>query len=191
MNKKILRQETLAKRGQLSNKELIEYSAAIANKLYEMDEYKQAKRIMTYVSTSKEVNTHSIIQQAVSQDKSVVVPICVPETRHMLVSELYKLTELEVGFFDLLEPKEEFVRLVEPETIDLVLVPGVLFARNGYRIGYGGGYYDRFLSKLDKNVVKIGLTFHLQTTDLVPTDSYDIPVDIIITEKEIINCSGK
>lgn len=189
LDKKSLRKKVLENRSKLSKENILEYSEIIANKLYEMDFYKNAKRIMAFISFKDEIHTHDIIKTSIDKGKSIVVPITVPETRELKVSELRDFSELEMGYYDILTPKKEFIRLVDPNTIDLILVPGVVFAKDGYRIGYGGGYYDRFLSKLDKRVMKIGLAFDLQITDRVPTESFDIPVDLIITEKRIIDCS--
>ena len=191
MDKKSLRKKVLEKRSKLSKKDIIEYSEIIANKLYEMDYYKNAKRLMSFISFKDEIHTHEIIKTSISEGKSIVVPITFPERKELKVSEVLDFSELEIGFYDILTPKEEFIRFVDPSTIDLILMPGVVFAKDGYRIGYGGGYYDRFLSKLDKKVMKIALAFDLQIVDTVPTESFDIPVDIIITEKRVINYSEK
>lgn len=191
MDKKILREKVLQKRADLSPKSIIEYSDIIAEKLYKMDSYKEAKTIMSFISFDSEVNTHEIIKRSISHNKSIVVPITIPKTKELRVSEVLDFSELELGYYNILTPKKEYIRFIDPSTIDLILVPGVVFARNGYRVGYGGGYYDRFLSKFEKKVDKIGLAFDLQVTDEVPTDSFDIPVDLIITEKEIINCLKK
>lgn len=191
MNKKLLRQEILTKRSLLTQEKIQEYSNKIQNTLYQMDEYKNAKRIMCFVSNGSEVDTHPLIDRAILDGKSIVVPITVPKTKELLVSDLFSLSELEVGFYNIEVPKEEFLRLVDPETIDLVLVPGVALGKDGYRVGYGGGYYDRFLAKLDSSVPKIALGFDLQVVDQVPTEHFDIPVDLILTEKGIVDCSKK
>lgn len=191
MNKNLLRQEILTKRSLLTQEKIQEYSNKIQNTLYKMDEYKNAKRIMCFVSNGSEVDTHPLIDRAILDGKSIVVPITVSKTKELLVSDLFSLSELEVGFYNIEVPKEEFLRLVDPETIDLVLVPGVALGKDGYRVGYGGGYYDRFLAKLDSSVPKIALGFDLQVVDQVPTEHFDIPVDLILTEKGIIDCSKK
>lgn len=191
MNKKLLRQEILTKRSLLTQEKIQEYSNKIQNTLYKMDEYKNAKRIMSFVSNGSEVDTHPLIDRAILDGKSIVVPITVSKTKELLVSDLFSLSELEVGFYNIEVPKEEFLRLVDPETIDLVLVPGVALGKDGYRVGYGGGYYDRFLAKLDSSVPKIALGFDLQVVDQVPTEHFDIPVDLILTEKGIVDCSKK
>jgi 5-formyltetrahydrofolate cyclo-ligase len=191
LNKRLLRTEILTKRSLLTQEKIQEYSNKIQNTLYEMDEYKNAKRIMCFVSNGSEVDTHPLIDRAILDGKSIVVPITVSKTKELLVSDLFSLEELEVGFYNIEVPKEEFLRLVNPGTIDLVLVPGVALAKDGYRVGYGGGYYDRFLAKLDSSVPKIALGFDLQVVDKVPTEHFDIPVDLIVTEKGIINCFKK
>lgn len=191
MNKKIFRKDTFKKRSQLTEKNIEDYSKIIEDKLFLMDVYKRAKIIMCFISFSDEINTHDLIKAAINQGKTVVVPITIPETKELKISELRDFSELEPGFYNILTPKKEYLRFIDPNTIDLILTPGVVFDRNGYRIGYGGGYYDRFFSKLDKDIPKIGLSFDLQIVDKVPTDKYDIPVDIILTEKEIIYCTEK
>ena len=189
MNKKTLRKEILGKRSELSREEIIKYSNIISNEIYKMDLYKNAKRIMCFVSNGTEIETHPLIEQAIKDGKSIVVPITISETRELLVSDVYSLSELEVGDYDIEVPKKEFTRIVDPNTIDLILVPGVAFAKDGYRVGYGGGYYDRFLSKLLNPTPTIAIGFDLQIVDKVPTDKYDLPVDMIVTEKRIIHCS--
>lgn len=191
MDKKTLRKEILQKRATLSTENILEYSDIIESKLYETDSYKEAKTIMSFISFSDEIHTHEIIKGSIKLGKSIVVPVTIPKTREMKVSQVLDFSELEIGYYNILTPKKEFIRFVDPNTIDLILVPGVVFARNGYRVGYGGGYYDRFFSKLNKEVKKIGLAFDLQIVDKVPTDSFDIPIDLIITEKEIIDCLKK
>jgi 5-formyltetrahydrofolate cyclo-ligase len=109
-----------------------------------------------------------------------------------LVSEIIDFDkELELSYYDILAPKDEYIRIVSPKVVDLVLVPGVAFDKRGYRVGYGGGYYDRFFNKLEKGVIKIGLCYEMQILPEVPTDIYDIPIDYIITEKGLINCTQK
>lgn len=191
MNKKDLRQYILEKRSGLSSENIVDYSQIITKTLKDLDAYKDAKRIMTFVSMGTEVDTHPLIEQALADGKSIVIPITVDETRELLLSDLFSLSELEVADHNIEVPKKGFTRLVEPGTVDLVLVPGLAFAKNGHRVGYGGGYYDRFLAKLDKSVPKIAIGFDLQIVDEVPTNDFDIPVDSLITEKRIIDFSQK
>lgn len=189
MDKKVMRKEMLENRSKLTKKEIREKSNKIKEKLMGLEKFKEAQVIFSFISFGDEVDTHEIIKESLKLGKRVGVPVTIPEGRKLLVSELYDFDkELELGYYDILAPKEEYIREIHPKEIDVVLVPGVVFTPAGYRIGYGGGYYDRFFSK-NKDVYKIGLCFDMQIADEIPIDLYDIPVDIIITEDRIIDCS--
>ena len=189
MNKKSIRKKVLEDRSNISATVLSEFSNIITEKLYNTTEYKNAKTIMSFISFGDEVDTHKIIKDSMALGKRIVVPVTFSDTKLIKPSHLMDFSELEYGYYNILTPKEEFWRFIDPNEIDLILMPGVGFDRKGYRIGYGGGYYDRFLSKLDKNIDTIGLAFQLQIIDNVPADTFDIPIDSIITEKETINCT--
>ena len=186
MNKKSLRKEMLQKRSQLTKKEINMRSEIISSLLYKTEHYKKSKTIMAFINFGSEINTRYIIEHSIDLGKSVVIPVTEPEIKKLKVSKMLNYSELEIGHYNILTPKDEFLRFIDPNEIDLVLVPGLIFAKNGYRVGYGGGYYDRFFSNLKPNVVKIGISFDLQVQDRVPTDQYDLPVDFILTEKRFI-----
>ncbi|WP_236909113.1 5-formyltetrahydrofolate cyclo-ligase [Clostridium sp. Cult3] len=192
MDKKVLRKQILDKRSQLTPQEIKEKSKSIENRLFSLVEYKQSNFIFSFISFRDEVHTHEIIKTSLDNGKRIGVPITVVEPRKLLVSEIKDFDEeLEMGYYDILAPKEEYQRIVSPDLVDLVLVPGVAFDERGYRVGYGGGYYDRFFSGLKRDVVKIGLCYELQISSQVPIDSYDIPVDYILTERRLIKCRNK
>ncbi|SHI70327.1 5-formyltetrahydrofolate cyclo-ligase [Geosporobacter subterraneus DSM 17957] len=189
MMKKELRKETQNRRGMLSEGEILEKSSAIAQKLKAFPAYQAAQNVMVYIDFRGEVKTGEIIQDLISSHKRAIVPICVPKTREMILSHLKNpAEELAEGTFGVFEPKEEYIRPVAPDEIDLVIVPGVAFDRKGYRIGYGGGYYDRFFEKLPKKIPAVALAFDLQLVEKVPAEVFDQAVDYIITESEIIQC---
>ncbi|HZK32981.1 MAG TPA: 5-formyltetrahydrofolate cyclo-ligase [Tissierellaceae bacterium] len=183
MNKKDLRRKMLIKRSKLPLDKRNILSKTISGLLYETEYYKKAETIMAFINFGSEINTRYMVEDSINLGKSIVIPITIPETKELKISRLLDYSELEIGFYNILTPKKEFLRFVDPSTIDLILVPGLIFAEDGYRIGYGGGYYDRFLSKIDPSVPKIGIGFDLQIQDKVPTDKYDIPVDFMLTEK--------
>lgn len=190
MDKRTLRSEILNKRKALSKEEVINKSSDISSLLFSTEQYKNSKYIMCYIDFRNEVRTEEIIKSALNEGKNIIIPISVVETKQLILSQLMDYDkELEAGTYGILEPKKEFIREVYPELIDLVLMPGVAFDRRGYRIGYGGGYYDRFLTKIDDPVPKIALAFELQMVPHVREGRYDLPVDYIITEKEIIKSS--
>lgn len=186
INKKDLRKDILEKRSLLSKDNIADYSRIITDKIKNLDAYKNANRIMVFVSMESEVDTHPLIQESIDLGKSIVVPITLPATRELLLSDLFSLSELEVGDWNIEVPKKEFQRFVQAETVDLVIVPGVAFAKDGHRVGYGGGYYDRFLAKLDKSVPKVAIGFDLQVVERVPTNDFDIPVDLLLTENRTV-----
>lgn len=184
MDKKELRKEILSSRAKLTKDENISISRTIVDKLLETDHYKNAKTIMCYISFGSEINTHEFIKKAIDDGKNLVVPVTFKENRLMKPSQLLSFDELEVGYFNILTPKEEFIRYIDPKEIDLVIVPGAAFDKNGYRVGFGGGYYDTFLAGLDCKTISIA--FDLQIVERVPREDHDLPVNMIITEKETI-----
>lgn len=187
MDKNTLRKKVLEERAQLTNEEVLAKSSSIKERLFQTKEFQAANFIFSFISFKDEVFTHEIIREALAMGKRIGVPITIDKPRKMLVSELKDFDqELEEGFYNILTPKKEFERIVSPDTVDLVLVPGLAFDKYGYRVGYGGGYYDRFFAQLDKDIPKLGLCFDLQIYPPVPRDSYDIAIDYIITEEQVI-----
>ena len=189
MDKKIIRREILIKRAKIWKDNHIMLTEIIMKNLKDTIYYKNAKTIMTFISFGSEIDTHGFIKSGIKEGKNIVVPVTFHENRIMKPSLVLDFDEFEPGYFNILTPKEEFIRYIDPSEIDLIIVPGAVFDRDGYRVGYGGGYYDRFLSKIDKSVPKIAIGFDLQIVEHVPREEFDIPVDFIITEKEIIYCN--
>lgn len=184
--KKRLRTSTLEKRKQLAEdtpERFRDYSERIIEILKATEEYKQARVIMCFVSFQDEVDTHPFIKEALAEGKKIYVPYIIREERVMVPAEILDFDQdLEPGYYGILSPREDSLRLKDKSEIDLVVTPGVLFDQRGYRIGYGAGFYDRFFSQLNPNVPKIAIAFSLQQADDVPTDEFDIPVDQLITE---------
>ena len=189
MDKNSVRKETLEKRKSMPLDEVSLKSDKITEYLVSTDAYKNANTIMAYIDFRNEVKTENLIKRAVKDGKKIVIPISVVETRQLILSELIDYdNELESGAYGILEPKKEFIRETDPKLVDLVLIPGVAFDKKGFRIGYGAGYYDRFLERVRPDVSKIALSFDLQMVNHAYPDAHDVPVDIVITENEIINC---
>ncbi|MBW4827710.1 MAG: 5-formyltetrahydrofolate cyclo-ligase [Clostridiaceae bacterium] len=192
MNKAVLRKQYLEKRSALPISKVEEKSNNIINKLFDLDIYKNSSFIMSYVDFRKEVKTENLIKHSLNIQKRIGIPITIPETRKLIVSELKNYDiELSPGYFNILTPKKEYIREIPPTLIDFVIVPGAIFDKSGYRIGYGGGYYDRFLGTLNERAISIGLAYDFQLLDSVPRSKYDLPVDYILTEKQFISCKTK
>ncbi|MHA1405553.1 MAG: 5-formyltetrahydrofolate cyclo-ligase [Candidatus Helarchaeota archaeon] len=164
-----LRQLIKERKAHLEEDIIRSMSMKIIENLQSLNEYKNAKLF--------------------AENKRIAVPITLREKRNLLASEIMNVDELEPSYFSVLEPKKDFVRPIQQDDIDIILVPGLAFDRRGYRLGYGYGYYDNFLTHKSANTLTIGLGFHFQVVPSVPKDGLDVPVDKIITEKEIITCS--
>ncbi|HID95687.1 MAG TPA: 5-formyltetrahydrofolate cyclo-ligase [Candidatus Latescibacteria bacterium] len=188
VQKNEIRRRVLARRSTLLEEDALRKSRIITERLMGLQEYKRAAVIHCYVSKDKEVDTRCLIQRALSSGKRVIVPVTDLEKRRLFHSEIKALEELEKGTFGILEPKQECLRFVEPDIIDLVIVPGVAFDPYGNRIGFGGGFYDRFLAGL--KVPKIGLAYQFQILDRIETTHLDVRVDSVMTEERIYRRSN-
>lgn len=185
-SKQFLRRELLNKRNQLTKDEILQKSKKIKEYLFSQQEYKESKRIMSYVSFGSEVITFEIIKQAILEWKEIFVPITIKKEKKLLLSQIFDFEELVVSTYGILEPKKEYIRPINYDEIELVIVPGIAFSITGYRIGYGGGYYDRFLSNV--KCPKIGLSYEMQIVNEISVDKYDVKLTKIITEKSVIIC---
>jgi 5-formyltetrahydrofolate cyclo-ligase len=188
VEKKSIRKNILAMRNALPDKQIKSMSRSICARFTGLDEVRDCSVMMIFLSFGSEVNTDNIIEWAWQHKKIVLVPLCKPETRELESFPIKTFNDVEPGYFGIREPKKDILKPALKTDVDLVVVPAVAFDRRGYRIGYGGGYYDRFLAGM--NVHRIGLAFSCQIIPETPADRYDIPVDGIITEKEYIKATG-
>jgi len=188
MTKKQQREKLLNKRARLSKKEVDEKSRLIKEKLFKLKDFSSAKKVMFYLDFRNEVATEKMIISALKMNKKIVVPISDRENKSLFLSELKDYQqELSPGTYGILEPKEEYYREVNKKELDLIILPGVAFDKSGNRIGYGAGYYDRFLSQISQTTAKVALAYEFQLVDKIKVNQYDIPVDKIVTEKRVIN----
>lgn len=186
--KSIIRKQVLEARNKLSDDEVYSLSESIFLNLKKSSFFNNSAHIMVYLDFKHEVRTDFIINYCLEHNKNVYIPICIPETHELCISRITNLNELKSGHFGILEPKTEYIRLSNSRLLDLVLVPGVVFDSTGNRIGFGAGYYDRFMKRLKLGAVKAALAYSFQVVDKVPTDEYDIPADYIVTENDIVSC---
>lgn len=183
--KKVLRDEGHAVRAAIPATLRAEKSAAILDRLRNMPVFQEANDVFCFVSFRNEVDTHPIIEFLLAQGKRVYIPYIHQKNKNMRASELRSFTELERGFFGVLEHKDEFVRVTDVDTIDLVITPGLLFDEEGYRVGYGGGFFDVFFASFTTPVAKVGICFQEQIHGTLPHAAHDIPVDWIVTDERI------
>lgn len=161
--------------------EVLEKSARIQKQLFSFDKYVIAKTVMLYVSAFNEPSTIEIIKDAIEQKKRVVLPVSDTATETIVLSYLDSLDDLEKGAYGILEPRT--IKKADISDIDFILVPGLAFDKNGNRMGFGKGYYDKLLCKT--NAEKTALCYEFQLFDEIPAGEYDIPMNTIITEDKL------
>lgn len=181
MSKKALRKQMKDTLQAFTERERGEIEQRIHRHLFESDVWKNAETIGVTISGGIEWDTHVIIEQAWKEGKRVCVPKSLPETKRLQFYAITDFSQVEKGFYNLVEPLPEKAEEVEKEAIDLLIVPGLVYNRYGYRIGWGGGYYDRFLDGFYQPTVS--LLHSSQLLDDIPVKPHDIPVDYILTEK--------
>ena len=180
MDKKALRREIGAKKRAMSSAEIEARSAALAAKLYETPQYKSAESLYVYLSFNQEVRTEPIIRRAWAEGKRVAVPKVVGDEMVFIWIDSFDNLAPQ-GAFHILEPIENGP-VADDETA-LILMPGLAFDPQGHRVGYGGGYYDRYLAA-QPNHPTLALCYDFQMYDHLDVDDYDVPVDIIITDTQ-------
>ncbi len=185
--KKEIRNLILKQRNNMSPSEVMEKSKKIKDRLFEMTEFREAQSILFYVSYGNEVHTHEMIKETLIKGKRVVVPKPNKEDRTLLLSVLTHWEDLEVGAYDILEPKNESIIEVPINSIDLMIIPGVVFDLRGNRVGHGMGFYDRLLENTHYACL-IGLAFELQIVDVITVEKHDVKIDTIVTEDRVIPC---
>ncbi|WLD92070.1 5-formyltetrahydrofolate cyclo-ligase [Alkalihalobacillus sp. AL-G] len=153
-------------------------SRHIRDNLFATKEWKSAETIGVTVSRGAEIDTYPIIRRGWEDGKSVVVPKCHPGDFSMDFRKLQSFDELETVYFGLKEPIIEETQSVSPDQIDLLIVPGLAYDESGYRVGFGGGYYDRYLQRYSNRTVS--LLFPSQLVNELPRESFDFPVDGLI-----------
>lgn len=165
-------------------------SVAMIATLCETKEYADATTVFCYASMPDEVQLDAFLARALADGKRVTIP-WITKRGTMEAVELPSLACLETGFYGIRNvPKERRV-VVPPEEIDLAIVPGTAFTKEGARVGLGGGYYDRYLGQRAPQAARIALTFDALLTDRIPMEPHDIWADIVITESQVFLCEKK
>lgn len=186
MDKKELRQNIRYSLNKMTIEQYEEKSDIIRNRLVNEPYIIEGTTIALTISNYPEVDTSKLIESLWKLGKKVVVPKCRPKTRAMDFYAIENFEQLEIVYMDLKEPIPEKTELIPSNLIDVIVVPGIVYDQTGYRIGYGGGYYDRYLQNYAGTLVS--LAFDVQIIDSVPKEPHDIPVHFIITETNCINC---
>ena len=188
LQKQRLREERLAAREALSEQERSVLDDRITQKLLATSEYAEATTVLTYVSVSSEVSTRMFIECALRDGKTVAVPRCLPGHCLEFVA-IASLEQLVAAPFNLLEPAKELPALTEDQKNNSIcIVPALLVDTKGDRLGYGAGFYDRFLSTYPGKKICLAYQQNLSKTTL-PHTEFDVPVDMLITESDVLACA--
>ena len=183
MDKKILRKELLQKRKGIEKSLKGKWDIEISKSICALDCFKNAKQVLVFASRENEFDTRYIIERCREQSKRVFYPLCLDKNGNMKFFKVDSVGDLQPGNFGILEPKRT-CKPYSPTDFDVVIVPCLSVDKNKNRIGYGKGYYDRFLK--DFQGVSICPCYDEMQTDLLPIDEFDMNVQIIVTNKEVI-----
>ena len=175
MDKKTLRKQIREQKRAMPPEQITTASEKLVRLFLETELYRQAKTIYGYLPYNQEVRTVPILEQALADGKRVAVPkVCGEEMKFIYMTDL---TQVEAGYAGIPEPIADGP--VGDDPTALVLMPGMAFTKNGQRMGYGGGFYDKFLSE-EPNHPTIALCYDFQIVENLPTEEFDVPVDCVL-----------
>lgn len=175
-------------RDTLSNGERKTFSESIKNNLVKLDVYKKAKTVLLYCSFGSEVETRPLIKKLLKDKKTTLLPVIIPKTKTIKALEIKNFEkDTQVGHLKITEPKNYCKEFAKNE-IDLIIAPGIAFGEKGERLGYGKGFYDRFLHGY--NGIIIGICFENQVTDQIILEEHDVKMHKIVTEKRVVDCNS-
>jgi 5-formyltetrahydrofolate cyclo-ligase len=173
-------------------------STEICVRLIARPEYRAASTAMWYIGCKSEVGTLAALRSELAGRKRIVIPYCTTDEdgrRKLGLWHLEDLSELPPGTWHIPEPPKsrwgEAGKEIRPSELDVIVVPGVAFDRNGGRLGNGAGYYDRLLAEVREDAVLFGVCFESQLLDRIETEPHDIPMDFVITEKHLYTGKGR
>lgn len=184
LDKLELRQHMQAKLKSISSVEKKKIEQKLFEHLISSHLWKAANVIGVTISQPSEWNTKPIIDAGWKEGKMIVVPKCIPTDKKLHFYQFKSYDQLEMVYFNLLEPKPHLTKKMSKEVIDLLIVPGLLFDKNGFRIGFGGGYFDRFLVNFPNK--SLALLSKMQLVNQLPVESHDISIQHLITEEGLI-----
>lgn len=187
----LLRKTTLARRDTLPESERFAKSSKICGKLFNLSEVENARTIFIYMHFRSEVQTVEFIKLCLMSGKKVTIPHTLTGEQRLLSVQITD-PKLDVvpGYCGIPEPASWLLQTagLNPDKIDVAIIPGSVFDRSGGRLGYGGGYYDRFLAQDASRAFRIGLAYEIQMVDRVPVQQHDQLMDLVVTEDNVYDC---
>ncbi len=187
--KEKLRKDKLNLRKNLTLEEKEVFSEKIIERLKKSNIFQEAKSIMLYCSHQNEVDLNELIKHSLKKNKEVILPTINKKLEALESYQLNCLSEFITGPYSIIEPNK---KNKEPylDKIDLILIPGIVFDKRGNRIGYGHGFYDKFLLEMTDSI-KIGIAYDFQIIKQIKENHHDVSMDFIISEKEVIDCKSQ
>lgn len=185
--KESIRQYYKTLRQGIPKKEVLEKSQAITKQLIASSLWQSHDTIMLYLSFGHEVDTEALFKRGWEEGKKLLIPICLADGHTIQASKIDHLDQLVLNQYKIRELPPDLIQPVAPEDIQLCVVPGIAFDKQGNRLGFGAGYYDRFLARLNPATPKVALAFTKQLSmEPLPTDPYDLPMDYICTDQALL-----
>lgn len=184
--KKAIRTQILSKRSCLDEAEMVHRGAAAQALVIGLELFRAARSLALYAPMRHEIDTTVMHHAALAANKCLCYPRV--EQEHLRFFQVKSLHELVVGRFGVLEPASGSLE-ISPADLELLLLPGVAFDRRGFRLGYGRGFYDRFLGTSCFSGTKIGFAYDFQLLDCLPFESHDQPVDLLVTDQAVYSPS--
>lgn len=189
--KKYIRNQILDTRNNLSKEFVVNSSEIITDKILNLDIVKNSQIVMLYLDFKNEVIMDNLVDKLIELDKTVCTPKTIFKDKKLVPKEIIDLdNNIDISTFGIREPNA-LSNEIDIDSIDIVIVPGVAFDVNCFRIGYGAGLYDRFLSNLRNDAKTIGVCFDFQVLDEVPREEHDKQLNMVITELRTINTNTK
>ncbi len=190
--KQALRQSIIAARSNMAEAERAHFSDLIAARIFKLEAYRTAVTVLGYMNFGAEFAAEIFVRQALRDGKQMLLPKVNRDTKQL---EVYRISDLErdvaPGLWDIREPLIEHCAKVEDlASVDFILLPGVAFAHNGARLGYGGGFYDKLLMNIPHQPALVAAAFALQVVERIPQEATDRKVEWLITEQETTSCAA-
>lgn len=185
--KQKLRSRLLARRRSMTPDEALRRSLTIQERVRKIPGWEALRTVLVYLPFQNEVDTWGLIHALWGQGVRTLAPCCRPDCPgEMDLYSFQSVQDLRPGIYTIPEPEPLRCALIEPRECEGMLVPGAAFDRHGYRLGLGGGYYDRLLSRIEPQTRTIGLAYDFQVVDALPREPHDQPVQVICTDTETI-----
>jgi 5-formyltetrahydrofolate cyclo-ligase len=179
-----LRARMRALRAAVPRDERLRLAGAVEERVFRLSEIRAARTVLLFYSFGSEVETSEMAERVHAEGKRLLLPFL--EAERMEAAEVLPEDELVVSSYGPREPARRVP--VDPGDVDVVIAPGLAFDRKGYRLGYGGGHYDRYLSRMGTRALRIGIGFASQLVDRVPREPTDERLDLVVTDAGVVDC---